>query len=78
MSLVETTWLITYPRPKEITHYQGYQFFGHEFKNSLLQKEHGFKSNILSSGIPNTDVILEVSVNIAWKYNIQNNLCRRV
>ena len=32
MNLVETTWLTRYPRPMEITYYQGSEFIGHEFR----------------------------------------------
>ena len=34
--LVETTWLVWYPCPVEITYYQGGGLLGNEFKNSLI------------------------------------------
>ena len=35
-NLVETTWLVRYPWPVEITYYQGGKFLGQKFKNSLI------------------------------------------
>ena len=37
VNLVETTWLVRYPWPVEITYDQGVEFLGHEFKNSLIK-----------------------------------------
>ena len=36
-NLVETTWLIRYPWPVEITYEQGGKFLGHKFKNILIE-----------------------------------------
>ena len=38
MNLVETTWLIRYLRPMEITYDQGSEFIGNEFIKSLIEK----------------------------------------
>ena len=35
-NLIETTWLYRYHIPMEITYYQGKEFIGHEFRNSLI------------------------------------------
>ena len=36
-NLVETTWLVWYTWPVEITHDQEREFLGHKFKNSLIE-----------------------------------------
>ena len=41
-NLVETTWLVQYTWPVEITHDQGGELRGHGFKNSLI--EYGIKT----------------------------------
>ena len=38
MNLVETTWLIRYPRPIEITFVQVSEFIGHEFIKFPIEK----------------------------------------
>ena len=38
-NLVEPTWLYRYPRPIEITYYQGKEFIGHKFRKSLIETE---------------------------------------
>ena len=35
-NLVETKWLSRYPRPIEITYYQGKEFIGYEFRKYLI------------------------------------------
>ena len=35
-NLVETNWLYRYPIPIEITHDQGKEFIGHEFRKSPI------------------------------------------
>ena len=37
-NLVETTWLVWYPRPVEITYDQGGEFLGHKFKSISLEQ----------------------------------------
>ena len=37
VNLVETTWLVRYQWPVEITYDQGVEFLGHEFKNILIK-----------------------------------------
>ena len=51
-NLVETTWLVWYPWPVEITYDWGGELFGHEFKNSLVEQEYGIKTKHASSGNP--------------------------
>ena len=36
-NLVQTTWLSRYTRQMEITHEQGSEFIGHDFRKSLLE-----------------------------------------
>ena len=36
VNLVETTWLVRYPWPVDITYDQGGEFLGHEFKNGSI------------------------------------------
>ena len=36
-NLVKTTWMVRYPWPVEITYDLDGEFFGHEFKNSLIE-----------------------------------------
>ena len=36
-NLVKTMWLTRYPRPIEITYYQGSEFIGHELGKSLIE-----------------------------------------
>ena len=38
-NLVETTWLVQYIYPVEITYDRGGEFLSHEFKNSLIEQE---------------------------------------
>ena len=37
-NLVETTWLVQYPWPTEITYYRGKEFLGHKFKSILIKQ----------------------------------------
>ena len=43
-NLVETTWLVRYPWPVEITYDQGGGFLSYKFKNSFIEKEYGVKT----------------------------------
>ena len=58
--LVETTWLVRYPRPVEITYNQGNEFLGHGFKNSLMEQEYDIKTNPDSSGNPQSNETVEI------------------
>ena len=58
-NLVETMWLVQYPWPVEITYDIGGEFFGHEFKNSLIENEYGIKANPDSPGKPQANEIIE-------------------
>ena len=44
-NLMETTWLIRYSSPVEITYDQGGEFLGHEFKNILIENEYRIKTD---------------------------------
>ena len=37
VNLVETTWLVQYPWPVDITYEHRGEFLGHEFKNRLIE-----------------------------------------
>ena len=37
VNLVETTWVIRYPRPMEIMYDQGSEYIGHKFNKSLIE-----------------------------------------
>ena len=51
-NFVETTWLVWYPWPVEITYDQGGEFIGHEFKSILIEQEYGIKIKPASSRNP--------------------------
>ena len=57
--LAETTWLVQYPWPVEITYDQGGEFLCHEFENSLTGKEYGIKTKPDSSGNMQEKSIIE-------------------
>ena len=57
-NLVETTWLARYPWPVEITYDQGGELLGHEFKNTLIENEYGFKTKPASPGNPQVNAII--------------------
>ena len=40
-NLVETTWMVWYPQPVEITYDEEGELLGHEFKNRLIENEYG-------------------------------------
>ena len=74
-NLVETTWLVRYPGPVEITYDQGGEFLGREFKNSLIENEYGIKTKPASPGNPQANTIIErthqVLGNLIHTYNLQ-------
>ena len=59
-NLVETTELVQYPWPVEITYDQGGEFLGHEFKNILIEQEYEIKTKPYSSGNPQANEIIEI------------------
>ena len=73
--LVETTCLVRYPWPVEITYDWGGEFLGHECKSSLTEQEYGIKKKPDSSGNPQANVTMEqvhqVLGNIVRTYNLQ-------
>ena len=74
--LVETTWLVRYPRPVEITYNQGNEFLGHGFKNSLMEQEYDIKTNPDSSGNPQSnetvEIIHKLLGNLICTYNLND------
>ena len=75
VNLVETTWLVRYPWPVEITYDRGGEFLGHEFKNSLIENEYGIKTKPTSPGNQQENAIVErihkVLGNRVRTYNLQ-------
>ena len=75
-NLVETMWLSRYPRPAEITYYQGKEFIGHGFKKSLIETEYGITAKPSTSGHTMSNAILEqihqVLGKIVQDFNIQH------
>ena len=58
-NLVETTWLVQYPWPVEITYDQGGEFLGHEFKNGLIENEYSIQTKPASPGNPHANATIE-------------------
>ena len=75
VNLVETTWMVRYPWPVEITYDQGEEFIGHEFKDILIEHEYGIKNNLDSPRNPQANEIIEivhqVLGNLVRTYNLQ-------
>ena len=73
--MVETTWMVQYPWPVEITYDQEGEFLGHEFKNSLIEQEFSINTKPSYSGNPQTnttiEIIYQVLGNIVRSYNLQ-------
>ena len=59
VNLVETTWVIRYPRPMEIMYDQGSEFTGHEFRKCLIETEYGITAKPSTSVNPTSNAILE-------------------
>ena len=59
-NLFETTWLIRYPIPTEITHYQGSEFIGQKFIKYLIETEYGITSKPINSGNPTSNTTLKL------------------
>ena len=51
-NLVKTTLMVRYPWPVEITDDLEGEFFGHEFKNILIENEYCIKTKPASPGNP--------------------------
>ena len=58
-NLVKTMWSTRYPIPMEITHDQGSELIGHEFKKYLIEIEYGITANPSTSGDPTSNAMLE-------------------
>ena len=75
-NLVETTWLIRYPCPVEITYDRGGEFLSREFKNILIEQEYGIKTKTASSRNPQANTIIErihqVLGNIIRSFNLHD------
>ena len=73
-NFVETTCLVQYPWPVEITHEWEAEFLGNDFKNSLIIKENGIKTKPASPGNPRVNKIIEILHqllgNIVRTYNL--------
>ena len=74
-NLVETTWLVRYPWPVEITYDRGGEFLNHGFKNSSIEYEYSIKTNPTPLEDPEENAIIErihkVLGNLASTYNLQ-------
>ena len=74
-NLGETTWMVQYPWPVEITYEQGGNFLGREFKSSLIGKENGIKMKPAFSGSSQEngtiEVIIQILRNLVHTYNLQ-------
>ena len=58
-NLVETMWLCRYPRKIEITHDQGSECIGHEFKKSLIEIYYKVTSKPSNLVNPMSNAVLE-------------------
>ena len=74
-NLVETTWLVLYPRPAEIMYGRGGEFIGHKFKSILIEQVYGIKNKPVFPGNPQENITIEiihpVLGNLLRTYNIQ-------
>ena len=58
-NLVETMWLVRYPRQVENQYDRVGEFLGHEFKNILIEQEYGIKTKPDSFGNLQANTIIE-------------------
>ena len=76
VNFVETTWLVSYPWPVEITYGRGGELLGHELKNSLIEQEYGIETKPDSSRNPQanttTERIHKVLVNLIRTYKLHD------
>ena len=74
-NLVETTWLVRYPRPVEITYNRGGELLGYEFKNILIENEYRINTKPDSPRNPHVNATIErihqVLGNLVRTYNLQ-------
>ena len=72
--MVETTWLVRYPRKVEIMYYQVGELLIHEFLNNLIEKEYEIRTNPYSSRNPQANATIErihqVFGNLVRTYNV--------
>ena len=73
--LVETTWMVRYPWPVEITYDRRGKFLSHEFKNILIEIEYGIKTKPANPCNPQVNAIIErthqLLGNFVLTYNLQ-------
>ena len=73
--LVETKWLVRYLWPVGIMYDQVREFLGHEFKDTLIEKEYNIKTKPASPGNTQANTIVEiihqVLGNLVRTYNLQ-------
>ena len=74
-NLVETTWLVRYPWPVEITYDQGGELLTHKFRNIFIENEYGIKTKPASLGNPQENATIErlhqLLGNLVSTYNLQ-------
>ena len=75
VNLVETTCLVRYPWPVEITYDRGGEFLGNKLKNILIEDKYGINTKPYSSKNTQLSSIIEkihkVLDNLVCTYNIQ-------
>ena len=59
VNLVETMWMAWYPWPVEITYDRGGECLGHEFKNTLIENDHGISTKPASPRNPDFNANIE-------------------
>ena len=73
--MVETTWLVQYTWPVEITYDLGGEFFGHKLKNSLIENYYVIKTKPDSPGNQQANATIErihqVLGSLVYSYNLQ-------
>ena len=81
-NLIGTTQTSRYHWTVYIKYYQGGEFLGHQFKNSLIEEEYDIKTNPYYPGNPQSNAtrerIHQVLGNLVHTYNLQYtvNICR--
>ena len=81
-NLVETMWLFRYPRPIEITYYQGKEFIDHDFRKPLIETEYRITAKPSTLGNPMSNAILELIHQFPGKlvqnFNIQQTYINKM
>ena len=76
-NLVQKMWLYRYPRLTIITYDRGNEFFGHAFKNDLIQNEYWIKAKFATKANHQANYILErihqVVANPVHTFDLKNN-----